>query len=222
MIKEVHLANETIAGFSNWLRQEFQQPNYAPYELHMTPNGLGKRFSIKANEEKIAEIDVQPVGKQLRVRTERLKFETDDNKIVQEGFLEFYYEAMARDYKELPDDVSPLDRFIDWSIDDLYPHDNLPASLPEHLNTAVSHSTLTQTATETSHNLVSLADKMHKLFDDSEIHDLCFRLNEKYDDLRGERLQNKIQDLVERLNRQGRIPELLRLLRELRSKENWK
>ncbi len=70
-------------------------------------------------------------------------------------------------------------------------------------------------------NLVALADKLNNHFDDGELNDLCFRLGEDYENIKGDTKQEKARELVKYLDRRGRIKELIELCRQLRSEVSW-
>jgi hypothetical protein len=69
--------------------------------------------------------------------------------------------------------------------------------------------------------LAQIRDLIHQHFDREEYHDLCFRLGVNYDDLRGERLQAQIRDLVLQINRQDRLDDLLSFCAHLRPNVAW-
>jgi len=69
--------------------------------------------------------------------------------------------------------------------------------------------------------LVALADQISRYFDLEETRDLCFRLGNEYDDLRGEGKRGRVRELVRALERNGRLPELLPLLQKLRPSVEW-
>ena len=69
--------------------------------------------------------------------------------------------------------------------------------------------------------LQKLTDKIERLFNISELRDLCFRLSVEYDDLSGENRKDKVRELVQFCNRRGKIDELMHLCRLLRPNESW-
>lgn len=74
-------------------------------------------------------------------------------------------------------------------------------------------------------NLVELRNKMTDKFSDQEIRDICFELPEPkvdYDDLPGEGKTVKIRELIQKLDRLGRIPELIKICQDKRPpREDW-
>lgn len=66
-----------------------------------------------------------------------------------------------------------------------------------------------------------LADLLDETFNDNELRSLCFALDEDYDNIGGQTKRNKIEELVQKLNRQGRLPELMEQYRHLRPKRAW-
>lgn len=70
-------------------------------------------------------------------------------------------------------------------------------------------------------NLVKLFQKVDHHFNDSELRDLCFRLNVPYEDLTGPGKRDKTRELVTMLDRHGRLPDLISLATQLRPKVNW-
>ena len=69
--------------------------------------------------------------------------------------------------------------------------------------------------------LVTLADLITRYFNLSEVRDLCFRLGIEYEDLGGEGKNEKVRELVMRVERNGRLPHLIPLLQQLRSHVEW-
>jgi uncharacterized protein YhaN len=69
--------------------------------------------------------------------------------------------------------------------------------------------------------LVKLSDLMAHYFNLEEVRDLCFRLGIDYDDLGGEGKSGKVRELVMRLELNGRLPNLLPLLKQLRQHVSW-
>ncbi len=61
-----------------------------------------------------------------------------------------------------------------------------------------------------------LFEQVDDAFNEEELKNLCFRLNVEYDSLPATGKTNKARELVAALERNGRIPELTRLIRELR------
>lgn len=70
-------------------------------------------------------------------------------------------------------------------------------------------------------NLVKLFQKVDRAFDESELRDLCFQLNVDYKDLEGTGKRDKVRELVTWLDRNGRLPDLIPLVTQLRPKINW-
>ncbi len=70
-------------------------------------------------------------------------------------------------------------------------------------------------------NLVKLFQKVDRHFDDSELQDLCFQLGIDYEDLSGSSKRDKARELMMRLDRYGRLPDLLMLVSQLRPKVTW-
>ncbi len=70
-------------------------------------------------------------------------------------------------------------------------------------------------------NVVALFEKIDRRFNDSELRDLCFRLNVDYEDVEGREKRDKARELVTMMNRHGRLPELIALAAQLRPKVKW-
>lgn len=70
-------------------------------------------------------------------------------------------------------------------------------------------------------DLPSLLKKINRDFDDNEFRTLCLDLKITYDNLLGEGLEGKQRELLLLFRRQGRLPELINLLRQKRPKWNW-
>ncbi len=66
-----------------------------------------------------------------------------------------------------------------------------------------------------------LVELLHTHFDLEELKSLCFNLNERYDDLRGETPRRKIEELVAKLQRQDRLSELIDRVKVIRPKVPW-
>jgi hypothetical protein len=77
------------------------------------------------------------------------------------------------------------------------------------------------TADMTHANLVKLFEKVDHLFNDSELRDLCFRLNVNDEDLKGGGKRDKARELVMQIERHGRLPDLLQQVTTLRPKVTW-
>lgn len=70
-------------------------------------------------------------------------------------------------------------------------------------------------------DLLALLQKMSSAFSDSDLRDLCFRLNVEYDDIEGNSRHDKIRELVIYMQRRGRLPELIAETAALRPKLDW-
>lgn len=70
-------------------------------------------------------------------------------------------------------------------------------------------------------DLNHLAKLLHAHFDLEEFKSLCFDVDEKYDDLRRETLQGKIEELVAKLQRRSRLFVLIARVKKLRPKAPW-
>ncbi len=70
-------------------------------------------------------------------------------------------------------------------------------------------------------NVVKLFDKMDRLFNESDLQDVCFRLQMDYDSLGGRGKRDTLRELITTLQRHGRFSELLTLLPQLRPKTTW-
>lgn len=69
--------------------------------------------------------------------------------------------------------------------------------------------------------LVQIRNLITDTFDREEIRSLCFELGIKYDDLRGETLFTRIESLISRMNREGRLDDLLNFCAYKRPKIDW-
>ncbi|MCB9444898.1 MAG: SUMF1/EgtB/PvdO family nonheme iron enzyme, partial [Ardenticatenaceae bacterium] len=69
--------------------------------------------------------------------------------------------------------------------------------------------------------LVQIRDLITDTFDKEEIRSLCFELGIEYDDLRGETLSTRIESLIARMNREGRLDDLLNFCAYKRPKIEW-
>lgn len=72
-----------------------------------------------------------------------------------------------------------------------------------------------------SAQLVTLADLTSRYFNLADVRDLCFRLGIDYEDVAGAGKSDKIRELVLMVERNGRSPELITLLKQLRPHVNW-
>ena len=79
-----------------------------------------------------------------------------------------------------------------------------------------------QETTEYAH-LLYLHDVLVEWFDEDDLRDLCFRLPDApaYEDLAGKTKPGKARELVLWFKRQGRLPELIELVKQLRPKITW-
>ena len=100
----------------------------------------------------------------------------------------------------------------DWERFKEQAHKKLMSPLPA--KETVSESTQ-------SINRVRLVEFLHASFDLEEFKSLCFRLDEKYDDLCRETLKGKIEELVEKFERKGRITALIGQAKSLRPNVLW-
>jgi len=69
--------------------------------------------------------------------------------------------------------------------------------------------------------LPSLLQRLNHDFDDNEFRTLCFELGIKYENLADEGLKGKQREFLLLLERNGRLPELINLLRQKRPNFNW-
>lgn len=70
-------------------------------------------------------------------------------------------------------------------------------------------------------NLPTLLRTLNQDFNDDEFRTLCLELSVNYDNLPGEGLEGKQREFLLKLERNGRIPELINLLRQKRPNFNW-
>lgn len=70
-------------------------------------------------------------------------------------------------------------------------------------------------------NIVKLFEKMDRLFNESDLRDICFRLSLDYESLGGRSKRDNVRELITTLQRHGRFSELLTLLPILRPKTTW-
>lgn len=63
---------------------------------------------------------------------------------------------------------------------------------------------------------VRLYDFLNNRFSDDDVKDLCFRLDIEYENLLGGTRRNKIQQLIDAMDRLGRLPELITAIKHLR------
>jgi hypothetical protein len=66
-----------------------------------------------------------------------------------------------------------------------------------------------------------LLRRLNRDFNDDEFRTLCLELGVNYDNLPGETLEGKQRELLLLLDRNGRLPELINLLRQKRPNWNW-
>ncbi len=69
--------------------------------------------------------------------------------------------------------------------------------------------------------LPALLRTLNREFNDDEFRTLCLELGVNYDNLPGEGLEGKQRELLLMLERNGRLPELINLLRQKRPNFNW-
>lgn len=69
--------------------------------------------------------------------------------------------------------------------------------------------------------LARLRQRISQLFSEGELRQLCFDLGLGYDDLDGRGKSENVMELVARMDREGRLPDLIGRLRKLRPKEDW-
>lgn len=70
-------------------------------------------------------------------------------------------------------------------------------------------------------NKVELSKLIRQHYSLEEFKSLCFELQVAYDDLPGETLTNRVEALVEYLERRGRVPHLLALVKQERPHITW-
>jgi len=70
-------------------------------------------------------------------------------------------------------------------------------------------------------NLAKLRHELIRCFDENELRDLCFDLGVDYESLPGEGKRAKVRELIVYLERRGRLPELVKMGRELRPDVSW-
>ena len=70
-------------------------------------------------------------------------------------------------------------------------------------------------------NKVKLRDLLVEYFNSSELHNLCFDLNIKHENIAGNTLTDKARELIEYCVRYGRFDALVNRCRELRPHVNW-
>lgn len=95
------------------------------------------------------------------------------------------------------------------------------ASVTQHFDsggTSASESAVTSMDTQ---QLVALSDQISRYFGLEDVRDLCFRLGIEYSDLGRQRKSANVQELVVRVERNGRLSELIVLLQQLRPHVSW-
>jgi hypothetical protein len=70
--------------------------------------------------------------------------------------------------------------------------------------------------------LVELHRTLSTRFDEGELRTLCFGLGVEYQDLPGDGRSNKARELILYLDRRRRVPELLKLGKDLRPDVDWR
>jgi hypothetical protein len=70
-------------------------------------------------------------------------------------------------------------------------------------------------------NLAQLRKEITKSFTKGELNTLCFDLNIEYEDLSGDRLEDKARELVQYCRRRGRLLALVQYCREVRPHIGW-
>lgn len=75
---------------------------------------------------------------------------------------------------------------------------------------------------EQERQLTALRDKLLEHFDEDGLREICFQLpGIDYEDLSGDHRRSKARELVQQMDRIGRIPELLRVCRTLLPQADW-
>ena len=69
--------------------------------------------------------------------------------------------------------------------------------------------------------LTDLHLKIVEHFDDEELRTLCFDVNVDYDNLRGQGKEAKARELIDFMQRQGRLPDLIQACCKTRPRVNW-
>jgi hypothetical protein len=69
--------------------------------------------------------------------------------------------------------------------------------------------------------LVTLTDLINRYFGLADVRDLCFRFGVDHEDLGGDGKREKARELVEQMERNGRLPDLIALLKQLRPHVDW-
>ncbi len=70
-------------------------------------------------------------------------------------------------------------------------------------------------------DMVKLFQKIDRYFSDSDLRDICFRLNMDDEDFGASGKRDKARELVVMMDRHGRLPDLTAIAAELRPKVNW-
>jgi hypothetical protein len=69
--------------------------------------------------------------------------------------------------------------------------------------------------------LVTLSDLINRYFSLADVWDLCFRLGVDHEDLGGDSKREKVRELVKQMERNGRLSDLIALLKQLRPHVVW-
>jgi hypothetical protein len=98
-----------------------------------------------------------------------------------------------------------------------------PEKLPEPSESLVNAPASTDTAVPSVDmaRLVLLTDLINRYFSVENMEDLCFRLHLDYHELPGQSKLAKVRNLVLKMDRKARIPELVALLQQLRPNVEW-
>lgn len=73
----------------------------------------------------------------------------------------------------------------------------------------------------TRKHLVMLHRTLSTRFNESELRTLCFYLGIDYDDLPGDGKTDKARELIAYLERHDRMPELVKIVQQLRAEIRW-
>ena len=80
---------------------------------------------------------------------------------------------------------------------------------------------MTQTDSSTQYDLVKLRQLLINHFDESELKTICFHIQVDYDILAGQGKADKVRELLSRLKRQERIPDLIVVCKRERPNVSW-
>lgn len=246
MKREIILHQESIRGLRNWIKDywEKQLPQVFSLEQNKNLHVLGRVIPVdtlgpeSAKAQVMATIEIIENGTSFQsepfpvVVFALYPYRGNSVKVVaechQSPLLSAFSQVLAELEPSQTQEITPhrlgginISNItsagdVNINLSNVAGHDQITTTTSTTITQQGSPSTAAATPQSPIINKVELSKLIRRHYDLGEFKSLCFELQVEYDDLPGETLTNRVEALVEYLERRGRVQELLKLIKQQR------